>query len=68
MKVCGAEGGGDDGDAIDDVDGDVVVDFVTSSSSLTDSLMELRFVMKMRAEEWTLMMMSPWWLSRAHRR
>jgi hypothetical protein len=28
VKVCGAEDGGDDGDVIDDVDGDVVVDFV----------------------------------------
>lgn len=39
VKVCGAEDGGDGGDVIDDVDDDVVVDFVTSSSLLTDLLM-----------------------------
>lgn len=38
VKVCGAEDGGDGGDAIDDVDDDAVVDFVTTSSLLTDLL------------------------------
>jgi hypothetical protein len=46
VKVGGVEGGGDDGDVIDDVDGDVVGWMAMMMWS--GLLMYLRFVMKMR--------------------